>query len=111
REGEFTAVSGVNIFCGTWNVNAKKPDVTDPVRRSNDLIKPGAGDEGGERASGAGGRDGNKSGGSGGACDGRQGRVRKRRAGLGDMADIYAVGLQEMVDLNAVNVAIDTKSQ
>jgi hypothetical protein len=27
------------------------------------------------------------------------------------MADIYAIGLQEMVDLNAVNVAVDKKSQ
>lgn len=27
------------------------------------------------------------------------------------MEDLYAVGLQELVDLNAVNVAIDTRSQ
>lgn len=27
------------------------------------------------------------------------------------MEDIYAIGLQEVVDLNAVNVAIDSKSQ
>lgn len=27
------------------------------------------------------------------------------------MEDVYAVGLQEVVDLNAVNVTIDTRSQ
>lgn len=27
------------------------------------------------------------------------------------MSDLYAIGLQEVVDLNAVNVAIDTRSQ
>lgn len=27
------------------------------------------------------------------------------------MEDVYAIGLQEFVDLNAVNVTIDTKSQ
>lgn len=27
------------------------------------------------------------------------------------MADVYAIGLQEVVDLNAVNVAIDIRSQ
>ncbi|CAM9383443.1 unnamed protein product, partial [Choristocarpus tenellus] len=30
REGEFTSVKDIQIFCGTWNVNAKKPDRENP---------------------------------------------------------------------------------
>lgn len=36
---------------------------------------------------------------------------RNTTANAGQMKDVYAIGLQELVDLNAVNVAIDTRSQ
>lgn len=34
RRAEFTTVKGVGVFCGTWNVNAKRPDCPDPVSSS-----------------------------------------------------------------------------
>ena len=67
REAEFTESRSLRIFCGTWNVNAKKQE-----GGLNDWLLP-------------------------------------KEHGL---ADVYAIGFQEMVDLNAMNVAIDSsKSQ
>ena len=68
RESHFTEAAKVTVFCGTWNVNAKKQDGD-----LNEWLLPN---------------------------------------GPTVNADIYAVGFQEMVDLNAMNVIADnSKSQ
>ena len=66
REPDFVDFSNVSIFCGTWNVAAKKPEEID----LSDWILP------------------------------------KNQ----EPADVYVLGFQEIVDLNAVNVAIDGAS-
>eukprot|EP01041_Mallomonas_annulata_P011585 gene11585-24229_t len=66
RESEFTGVASVKIFCGTWNVNAKKNEdesLNEWLNKKNQDY------------------------------------------------DLYIVGFQEIVDLSAVNVAVDSKSQ
>lgn len=65
RENEFTSPVEASIFCGTWNVNAKKQEggLEDWLRPANQA-----------------------------------------------MADIYAVGFQEIVDLNALNVALNSNN-
>jgi hypothetical protein len=65
NEGKFTTNVEVSIFCGTWNVNAKKQE-----GRLHEWLLP---------------------------SDGR-----------GDLPDVYAIGFQEIVDLNAMNVAINS---
>jgi phosphatidylinositol-bisphosphatase len=71
RETQFTESVTVKIFCGTWNVNAKKQE--------------------------------------GGLTDWLLPKETMRDQGP---ADVYAIGFQEMVDLNAMNVALDSgKSQ
>eukprot|EP01032_Pedospumella_encystans_P014590 gene14590-16746_t len=63
RDKEFTKHTECNVFCGTWNVNAKKQDgsLQDWILPSDNVL-----------------------------------------------ADVYAVGFQEIVDLNAMNVAINS---
>lgn len=63
RDQEFTKPAVCSVFCGTWNVNAKKQDGS-----LQDWILP------------------------------------KDNA----LSDIYAVGFQEIVDLNAMNVALNS---
>lgn len=63
REIEFTKSKTLSLFCGSWNVNAKKLEGS-----LDDWLLP---------------QNGNS------ACD------------------VYAIGFQEIVDLNAINVAID----
>lgn len=65
RENEFTNPVEASVFCGTWNVNAKKQEggLEDWLRPPNQ-----------------------------------------------PMADIYAVGFQEIVDLNALNVALNSNN-
>ena len=65
----------------------------------------GSGGGGGDGGDEGGGGDG---GGGGGGGDVGDGDGEKQKDG---MADVYAIGLQEVVDLNAVNVAIDIRSQ
>lgn len=65
REDEFTEVVSSKIFCGTWNVNAKKID-----SRLDEWLFPSD-----------------------------------------NISDLYVIGFQEIVDLNAVNVALDNKTQ
>lgn len=43
--------------------------------------------------------------------DEEEGSKGSKRTSADGMADIYAIGLQEVVDLNAVNVAMDKNSQ
>lgn len=43
--------------------------------------------------------------------DEEEGSKESKRTSADGMADIYAIGLQEVVDLNAVNVAMDKNSQ
>ena len=68
RQGEFTSYREAKVFCGTWNVNAKKAQF--------------------------------------------EGVSLSLESWLGQamQCDIVAIGLQEIVDLNAVNVAVDNKS-
>lgn len=65
RENEFTNPVEASIFCGTWNVNAKKQEggLEDWLRPANQ-----------------------------------------------PMADVFAVGFQEIVDLNALNVALNSNN-
>jgi len=63
REIEFTRSKTLSLFCGTWNVNAKKLESS-----LDEWLLP---------------QNGNS------------------------VADVYAIGFQEIVDLNAINVAID----
>lgn len=65
REQEFTKPASITIFCGTWNVNAKKQEggLQDWILPPNQPF-----------------------------------------------ADIYAIGFQEIVDLNAMNVAINSSN-
>jgi len=65
RESEFTKPTSCTVFCGTWNVNAKKQEggLHDWILPSNQQY-----------------------------------------------ADIYAIGFQEIVDLNAMNVAINSSN-
>ncbi|CAM9117041.1 unnamed protein product, partial [Laminaria digitata] len=108
READFSTVKGVGIFCGTWNVNAKKPDCPDCWWLHEWLCPRDEGD--------------------GGAARREEDSPDKKKAALqhdaktcssktedsskeDGMADVYAIGLQEVVDLNAVNVAIDIRSQ
>lgn len=71
REAQFTETINNNIFCGTWNVNAKKEEMD-----LHDWLLP------------------------------------KDENNKTNVSDIYAIGFQEMVDLNAMNVALDSsKSQ
>jgi inositol polyphosphate 5-phosphatase INPP5B/F len=64
RETEFTKQADCSIFCGSWNVNAKKQEGS-----LQDWLLPTAA-----------------------------------------RADIYAVGFQEIVDLNAMNVALNSNN-
>ena len=64
RAGEFTNMKEINVTCGTWNVNAKKPDPNEDLLKW--LHKDG-----------------------------------------GDGPDLFFIGFQEIVDLNAVNVVAD----
>lgn len=68
REVEFTKAANCTIFCGTWNVNAKKQEGS-----LNEWLLPNTEDS-----------------------------VKA--------ADIYAVGFQEIVDLNAMNVALNSNN-
>ncbi|GMH76240.1 hypothetical protein TrLO_g4041 [Triparma laevis f. longispina] len=72
RQSEFTTFSSINLFIGTWNVNAKKLDFDDPNLLTSWLFPP---------------------------------------ENNGVLPDIVAVGFQEIVDLNAVNVAVDSKAK
>ncbi|KAJ1426763.1 Endonuclease/exonuclease/phosphatase [Ochromonadaceae sp. CCMP2298] len=65
RDKEFTKPTTCSVFCGTWNVNAKKQE-----GGLEEWILPSD----------------------------------------APMADIYAVGFQEIVDLNAMNVAINSSA-
>eukprot|EP01031_Cornospumella_fuschlensis_P042228 gene42228-51563_t len=65
RESEFTKTTECSVFCGTWNVNAKKQEGS----LTEWLLPPSS-----------------------------------------TPSDIYAVGFQEMVDLNALNVAINSQN-
>lgn len=65
RVSEFTKTVNASIFCGTWNVNAKKHESS-----LNEWLLP--------------------------------------QAGYKMMADVYVIGFQEIVDLNAINVALDS---
>jgi phosphatidylinositol-bisphosphatase len=72
REAQFTETINNYIFCGTWNVNAKKEEMD-----LHDWLLPK--DENNNKTT---------------------------------VSDVYAIGFQEMVDLNAMNVALDSsKSQ
>ena len=67
RQDEFVRYIEAKVFCGTWNVNAKKGEMDGALRMENWL-------------------------------------------GQGKQADIVCIGLQEIVDLNAVNVAVENKN-
>ncbi|CBJ29438.1 conserved unknown protein [Ectocarpus siliculosus] len=108
RETEYTTVEGVGVFIGTWNVNAKKPNFDDPLWL-HEWLCPAEGPEGKERSSG----DASsappaaaKAGNAESVCA----ETSASEEGNG-MEDVYAIGFQELVDLNAVNVAVDIKSQ
>eukprot|EP00752_Nemacystus_decipiens_P002667 g2495.t1 len=104
REAEFTSVKGVRIFVGTWNVNGKKPDIFDPLWLHEWLCpEDGLVEEGGnirkeeneddspaEQTPGAG-LNNNRA---------EVGCVSEETQGDG-MEDVYAIGFQELVDLNA----------
>lgn len=75
RETEFTQSGSATIFCGTWNVNAKKQE-----GGLHKWLLPNYGDHPASTNS------------------------------FNSYADIYAVGFQEIVDLNAVNVAINSSN-
>uniref|UniRef100_A0A7S2SHQ8 Rho-GAP domain-containing protein n=1 Tax=Rhizochromulina marina TaxID=1034831 RepID=A0A7S2SHQ8_9STRA len=66
RSREFTELRDIKIFCGTWNVNGKKPDPEEDLAL---WLQPE------------------------------------------QNPDIYCLGFQEIVDLNAVNVVADGKSK
>ena len=99
RQSEFTKFSSINIQCATWNVNAKKVSVdaangpplsfaarrADLIPRSSQLDFAGSPDPMGPWL------------------------FPDSDAGAGH-PDIVAVGFQEIVDLNAVNVAVDSKA-
>ena len=70
READYVSSSPLSVFCGTFNVAAKKPEDVD----LRDWLLPGSIDPSTQPA------------------------------------DLYVVGFQEIVDLNAMNVAIDTQS-
>ncbi|CAM9157086.1 unnamed protein product, partial [Sphacelaria rigidula] len=106
RKSEFVTLEGFDVYCGTWNVNAKKPKTTDPrwlyewLSPKNDEQDAVA--EKAESASDSKSRD---------DQDEEEGSKGSKRTSADGMADIYAIGLQEVVDLNAVNVAMDKNSQ
>ncbi|CAM9717188.1 unnamed protein product [Ectocarpus sp. 4 AP-2014] len=108
RETEYTSVEGVGVFIGTWNVNAKKPNFDD-LLWLHEWLCPAERPEGKGRSSG----DASsaqpppaKAGNAGSVC------AETFASEEGDgMEDVYAIGFQELVDLNAVNVAVDIKSQ
>lgn len=66
KEQSFTKPANCNIFCATWNVNAKKQEEGLDVWLTPDSKAP--------------------------------------------LADIYAIGFQEIVDLNAMNVALNSSA-
>jgi len=67
RELEYTEAVDLKVFCGTWNVNAKK------IENDENLMSWLCPD--------------------------------------GQFVDFYVIGFQEIVDLTAVNVAVESKSQ
>ena len=68
RQNDFTSYREARIFCGTWNVNAKKAEIEGIPIDIDSWV------------------------------------------GQGKQSDIVAVGFQEIVDLNAVNVAVENKT-
>eukprot|EP00903_Cladosiphon_okamuranus_P016392 g15117.t1 len=106
REAEFTSVKGVGIFVGTWNVNAKKPNLVDPLWL-HEWVCPEDGLL--EERQCVRNQD-----------DKEDSPVDNKQPEHGSlcgepiydgMEDVYAIGFQELVDLNAVNVTIDIRSQ
>ncbi|CAM9247166.1 unnamed protein product, partial [Scytosiphon promiscuus] len=107
REAEFTTAHGLGIFVGTWNVNGKKPDVHDPLWLHEWLCPEDAMEKTGTINDSS----------SVSAADAAPSEVKSadtsginvmsERAKGDGMEDVYAIGFQELVDLNAVNVAID----
>ncbi|CAM9352969.1 unnamed protein product [Ectocarpus fasciculatus] len=108
RETEYTTVEGVGVFIGTWNVNAKKPDFDDPLWLHEWLCpeeRPeGKGRSGGDASSAP------QPAAEAGNAESAGAETFASKEGDG-MEDVYAIGFQELVDLNAVNVAVDIKSQ
>ena len=88
RRDEFTAKKEHKIFCGTYNVNGKKLSSDSSSSSHNNSNLEGTHNNNIDISD-----------------------VKALSAWLEhNNADIVVVGLQEMVDLNAVNVAMDTKS-
>eukprot|EP00953_Heterococcus_sp_UTEX-ZZ885_P000910 1001-Heterococcus_DN1.PRE.5 len=141
QEGDYTTLSTVTVFCGTWNVNAKKLysslgwqrmnnvhayDSTNYIRATyqhlhlqpdghsaswlDAWLRPEAAAHSSSSGSSASHKTFRK-GSPRGARHAVSGSGGSSAAAAVPMADIYAIGLQEMVDLNAVNVAVDKKSQ
>ena len=85
RSDEFTERRKFRVVCGTWNVNAKKLDGSSENQ------------------------DGAKHIGSQGSSNSLKDWLLDSNSSVAD-ADVYAIGFQELVDLNAMNVAMDGKT-
>ena len=90
KEESFVRLKELNVFCGTWNVAAKKPENIDltewllPARAASPTqpVQPSSSSSSSSSTN-----------------------------TLDKYPDLFVVGFQEIVDLNAINVAIDSQSQ
>ena len=85
KEQSYLRLKELKVFCGTWNVAAKKPEDIDltewllPPRFSSPTLSSSS--------------------------------TSSSTDSLDEYPELFVIGFQEIVDLNAINVAMDTQSQ